>query len=287
MNDDRKFMAARVSSLRELLERTPADAVIQRAQIEEQLSRLGESPFVPEVGAGFSAASGLPSFSDFLRRLETLEQAVAEIHGSSPRATHRDLKLSNVISTTQSEPKPLVIDFGFEGIGSRISLEELRSFRSRLSQMQSSEPSLNPGSAAAAKAVVDAMDRLLATVEMHRIASKPPAPFEERYATGVTVSGRVSRIVPFGAFVELEPGVEGLIHISELDHKRIRRVEEAVTVGQVVEARVVHFDLASKRIGLSMKALKERPVAESSPTSFERSARIPRARRKHRRSAEG
>lgn len=95
---------------------------------------------------------------------------------------------------------------------------------------------------------------------MRQLASNPWANAEDKYAKGANVTGRVSRVEPFGAFVELEPGVEGLIHISELDHKRIKRVTEVADVGQMVEVQVLELDPARKRISLSMKVLKEKPA---------------------------
>lgn len=80
-----------------------------------------------------------------------------------------------------------------------------------------------------------------------------------KYFQGQTVSGTVTRTTDFGAFVRLEPGVEGMIHISELDHKRVARVADVVTVGQTVEAQVQSVDAVKHRIGLSLKALKARP----------------------------
>jgi predicted RNA-binding protein with RPS1 domain len=100
---------------------------------------------------------------------------------------------------------------------------------------------------------------------MRQLSSNPWANAEDKYAKGSTVTGRVSRVEPFGAFVELDPGVEGLIHISELDHKRIKRVTEVVDVGQMVEVQVLEVDPARKRISLSAKALKENPADQAPP----------------------
>lgn len=74
---------------------------------------------------------------------------------------------------------------------------------------------------------------------------------------GATVSGKVTKLAKFGAFVELQPGVEGLIHISELAHERINRVSQVVKPGEVVTVKVLSVDPDSKRIGLSLKALQE------------------------------
>jgi small subunit ribosomal protein S1 len=87
----------------------------------------------------------------------------------------------------------------------------------------------------------------------------------DKYPVRSTARGKVSKIMEFGAFVELEPGVEGLVHISELDYKRIFRVSDVVTVGQEVEAQVLAVDPAQRRISLSIKALKSRPAPEQKP----------------------
>ena len=69
----------------------------------------------------------------------------------------------------------------------------------------------------------------------------------------------MTRTADFGAFVELEAGVEGLIHISELDHQRVRRVNDILQEGQTIDVRVLEVIPDRKRISLSLKALKEKP----------------------------
>lgn len=76
------------------------------------------------------------------------------------------------------------------------------------------------------------------------------------------VKGRVSRLMEFGAFVRLGPGVEGLIHISELSHKRVFRVSDVLAEGQEVEVLVLSVDAEAQRISLSLKALEARPQTE-------------------------
>ncbi len=75
--------------------------------------------------------------------------------------------------------------------------------------------------------------------------------------TGATVTGRVTRLAPFGVFVELAPGVEGLVHISELANERINRPDQVVKVDEVVTVKVLEVDPGSRRIALSRKALLE------------------------------
>src|SRR5690554_1504814 len=87
----------------------------------------------------------------------------------------------------------------------------------------------------------------------------------ERYAVGQTVTGEVTRVVDFGAFVKLEDGIEGLVHISELSHKHVAKAEDVVQPGQEVETKVISVDPEARRIGLSIKELEPKPVAPPTP----------------------
>jgi small subunit ribosomal protein S1 len=82
---------------------------------------------------------------------------------------------------------------------------------------------------------------------------------ETRFYVGARATGKVSRVMEFGAFVKLEPGVEGLIHISELAHGRVFRAGDVVGEGQDVEVKVLSVDKEKQRIGLSLKALLPPP----------------------------
>ncbi|MFI5460621.1 MAG: 30S ribosomal protein S1 [Isosphaerales bacterium] len=82
-----------------------------------------------------------------------------------------------------------------------------------------------------------------------------PSPWEaaaEKYPRGMLVKGRVSKLMDFGAFVELEPGIEGLIHISELSPNRVRRVADIVKTEQEVEVRILKVEPEVRRIALSL-----------------------------------
>jgi small subunit ribosomal protein S1 len=93
-----------------------------------------------------------------------------------------------------------------------------------------------------------------------------PSPWDtaaEKYHAGSVVTGKVSRLMDFGAFVELEPAVEGLIHISELAPQRVRRVSDVVKEGQEVQVMVLNVDPTQRRISLSLKAaLPKEPEPE-------------------------
>jgi small subunit ribosomal protein S1 len=78
-----------------------------------------------------------------------------------------------------------------------------------------------------------------------------------RHNPGDVVRGRVVRITNFGAFVELEEGIEGLCHVSELDERHVEKPTEMLNVGQEVEMKIIKLNLPEKKIGLSLKAMKE------------------------------
>jgi 4-hydroxy-3-methylbut-2-enyl diphosphate reductase len=87
----------------------------------------------------------------------------------------------------------------------------------------------------------------------------------ERYAVGQKVTGEVTRVVDFGAFVKLEDGVEGLVHISELSHKHVAKAEDVVKPGDQVQVKVISVDPDARRIGLSIKELEPKPQAQPKP----------------------
>ena len=86
---------------------------------------------------------------------------------------------------------------------------------------------------------------------------------EVKYAVGNVVTGKVARMTDFGAFVELAPGVDALLHVSQISKDHVEKPADALTVGQEVEAKVVDFNEDEKKISLSIKALfaPEEPVA--------------------------
>lgn len=82
----------------------------------------------------------------------------------------------------------------------------------------------------------------------------PWSTIASKYAIGQLVEGKVAKIAQFGAFVELEAGIEGLVHISQISEDRIEKVKDALSVGDEVKARIVKLDEVDRRIGLSIKA---------------------------------
>lgn len=93
---------------------------------------------------------------------------------------------------------------------------------------------------------------------------------EERYQVGDKVSGIVTRTVDFGAFVKLEDGVEGLIHISQLAHRHVAKTDEVVKSGDEVEAKVISLDPEARRIGLSIRELEPKPEVKKEVKKMEK-----------------
>lgn len=87
----------------------------------------------------------------------------------------------------------------------------------------------------------------------------------EKYAVGSVVTGKVARMTDFGAFVELEPGIDALLHVSQISRDHVEKPADVLKAGQEITAKVVDFNEADKKISLSMKALEaaeENPVEE-------------------------
>ena len=96
-------------------------------------------------------------------------------------------------------------------------------------------------------------------------------PWDEKnfiYSTGSIINGKVTNVTDFGIFVELEEGVEGLVHISELSHKRVKSASEIYAVGDVVSAIVKSVDLQNRRIRLSIKDYESVTEGPSSVTQY-------------------
>ena len=93
----------------------------------------------------------------------------------------------------------------------------------------------------------------------------PWAQVKERYALDTVVPGKVTRVVDFGAFVELEPGLEGLVHISELAPHRVKSAGDVVKPGQEVQVRVLEVDRDARRVSLSIRRASE-PAAVPAPS---------------------
>ena len=100
------------------------------------------------------------------------------------------------------------------------------------------------------------------SLSLKKLISNPWDNAAEQFPVGTVLTGKVVRIAPFGAFVALADGVDGLVHISQISWEHIDKVEDALAIGQEVQVKVLEVDEDRKRISLSIKDLKERPVVE-------------------------
>ena len=109
---------------------------------------------------------------------------------------------------------------------------------------------------------------------------------EQKLVKGDVVEGTVKRLTDFGAFVEVLPGIDGLVHVSQISHKRIENPKEALKVGQEVQVKVLEVNADAERVSLSIKALEERPAQEEGQKEEKRAPRPRRPKRQEKRDFE-
>ncbi len=102
-----------------------------------------------------------------------------------------------------------------------------------------------------------------------------PDPWEEfadKHYEGEVIEGKITKLVDFGAFMEVEKGIEGLIHISQLSHRHVKTADEVVNVGDKREAKIINIDADQERVGLSLKELEEKPEPKQESSSSSKSS---------------
>ena len=114
------------------------------------------------------------------------------------------------------------------------------------------------------------LERERVSLSLKATQEDPWKEFERRYKAGEIIDGQVTKLVPFGAFVRVAPGIEGLVHISELSHEHVDTPESVLSVGDEVRAKVIDVDVSRRRVSLSMRAVMDKPrateiVAEAEP----------------------
>ncbi len=106
---------------------------------------------------------------------------------------------------------------------------------------------------------------------LKQLLPDPWEEFAEKHYEGEIITGKITKIVDFGAFMEIEKGIEGLIHISQLSHRHVKTPDEVVTVGEEREAKIINVDADQERVGLSLKELEEetekKPVSKKQKSS--------------------
>lgn len=107
-------------------------------------------------------------------------------------------------------------------------------------------------------------------LSLKKMTPDPWTVVNEKYKSGDTVSGKVVRQSDFGAFVELEPGLDGLVHISQISWQRVEKVSDALNIGDEIQVKILEIDADSKKINLSIKETlpkPERPKKEEKETT--------------------
>jgi small subunit ribosomal protein S1 len=99
---------------------------------------------------------------------------------------------------------------------------------------------------------IDRENRKIA-LSLKRLQEEPWAQVSNKYQVGQLVGGKITKLATFGAFAEIEPGVEGLIHISELSDERISHPKQVVQEGEQLRLRVIKVDPTRRRLGLSLR----------------------------------
>lgn len=105
---------------------------------------------------------------------------------------------------------------------------------------------------------------------------------EQKLAAGDVIEGTVKRLTDFGAFVEVLPCIDGLVHISQISHKRVENPKDVLKVGQEVTVKVLEVNAADERVSLSIKALEERPAQEEGEKQEKRQSRPRRPKQEKR-----
>ena len=109
------------------------------------------------------------------------------------------------------------------------------------------------------KVKVIGLDSDKISLSIKRLKENPWDVLAKKYKLGDSITAPISRISKFGAFMDLEGGIQGLIHLSEISHGVVKDIRDHVKVGEEVTAKIINFEPTKKRIGLSLKALQEAP----------------------------
>ena len=113
------------------------------------------------------------------------------------------------------------------------------------------------------------LERERVSLSLKATQEDPWKEFERKYKAGEVISGQVTKLVPFGAFVRVAQGIEGLVHISELSHEHVESPESVVSVGQDVQVKVVDVDVSRRRISLSMRQVAPAPARAATEIEVE------------------
>jgi small subunit ribosomal protein S1 len=121
------------------------------------------------------------------------------------------------------------------------------------------------------------LDRERVSLSLKATQEDPWKEFERMYQAGEIIEGQVTKLVPFGAFVRVAQGIEGLVHISELSDQHVESPEAVLTVGDTVRVKVIDVDVSRRRISLSMRQVGGQALVTRDETEIEAEAPEPEA----------
>src|SRR5690349_6115993 len=196
-----------------------------------------------------------------LSRRAWLEQTQSEVRTTFLKELQKGQVRSGVVSS--------IVNFGaFVDLGGVDGLVHV----SELSWKHIDHPSevVEVGTEVTVEVLDVDMDRERVSLSLKATQEDPWQHFARTHAIGQVVPGKVTKLVPFGAFVRVEDGIEGLVHISELAERHVELPEQVVTVGSDIFVKVIDIDLERRRISLSLKQANDdsAPVAEFDPTLY-------------------
>ncbi len=115
------------------------------------------------------------------------------------------------------------------------------------------------------KAVVIGLDKGRISLSMKQLEKDPWQDSVKKYQIGQVVKGKVTKVMPFGVFVELDDQIQGLAHLMELSHDEVKNPEDVLKVGDEREFKIISIEPQEHRLGLSIKALQEKPADKAEP----------------------
>ncbi len=106
------------------------------------------------------------------------------------------------------------------------------------------------------------LERERVSLSLKATQEDPWKEFERTSTAGSIINGQVTKLVPFGAFIRVAPGIEGLVHISEISHEHVDSPESVLSVGDEVQVKVIDVDVSRRRVSLSMRQVSAPPKRE-------------------------
>lgn len=196
-------------------------------------------------------------------------EKAGETYPEGTKISGRVVRLANFGAFVELEP----------GLDALLPISEM----SWTKRVRSPKEIVKEGDVIEAKVLSCEPDKQRISISLKALTDDPWSEVASKYPVDTKVKGKVVRTTDFGAFVNLEDGVDGLIHISELSDRRVNRVEDVVKVGADVEARVVKIDTENNRIGLSLKEPPPEPTPEELAKLEQERAAAEKRRNKKRR----